>query len=152
MCTRFGNDDNMPTQYAANTHTGVYKWLSLPRRFTNSYRVRKFQVTKKRCVDTSGRRYACTSTEKGSRKQQAEVKTTVSTGPLSSRRLRARAKTTQITCTYLQLALPSVSSSLMWSTQNISYIYKLHCGTGMSTKRCSILLIYRCSITLQSWK
>ena len=39
---------------------------------------------------------------KGSRKQQAEVKTSVSTQPLSSRRLRARAKTTQITCTQLQ--------------------------------------------------
>ena len=45
-------------------HTGVYKQSSLPRRCANSYRLRKYQVTNKQCVDTSGRRHACTSTER----------------------------------------------------------------------------------------
>ena len=119
-------------------HTGVYKQSSLPRRCANSYRLRKYQVTNKQCVDTSGRRHACTSTERDRESSRLRsstllcVKTSICTGSLSSSRLRVRAKTTQITCTYLQLALPSVSLSLIWSTQNISYM--LHHGIGMSAK------------------
>ena len=58
MWTRFRNDGNVPTQYANSK--------SLPRRFANSYRLCKYQVANERCVDVSGRRYACTSTEESS--------------------------------------------------------------------------------------
>ena len=32
--------------------------------FVNSYELRRYQVTNKRCVDISGRRFACTLTER----------------------------------------------------------------------------------------
>ena len=40
---------------------------SLSRRFANSYGLCKYQVANEGCVDVSGGRYACTSTEKSSR-------------------------------------------------------------------------------------
>ena len=39
------------------------KQLSVPRRFANSYGLRKYQVANKGCVEVSGRHYVCTSTE-----------------------------------------------------------------------------------------
>ena len=38
----------------------------MPRRFANSYGLCKYQVANEGCVDASGRRYACTSTEESS--------------------------------------------------------------------------------------
>ena len=61
----------MPTQYAANTGTQSNSKACLYRRFTNSYGLCKYQVANERCVDVSGRRYACTSTEES---QQPEGK------------------------------------------------------------------------------
>ena len=40
---------------------------SLSRCFANSYGLCKYQVANEGCVDVSGRRYACTSTEENSR-------------------------------------------------------------------------------------
>ena len=61
MWTRFHNDGNMPTQYAASTKSDRTV------KFANSYRLCKYQVANEGCVDVSGRRYACTSTEESSR-------------------------------------------------------------------------------------
>ena len=65
MWTWFRNDGNVPTQYVANTASNRIVKLA-PRRFANSYRLCKYQVANERCVDVSGRRYACTSTEESS--------------------------------------------------------------------------------------
>ena len=54
----------MPTQYAASTASDQIVRLS--RRFANNYGLCKYQVTNEGCVDVSGKRYACTSTEKSS--------------------------------------------------------------------------------------
>ena len=54
--TRFRNDGNMPTQYVAGS--------SQFKCFVNSYGLHRYQVTNKQCVDISGRRYACTLTER----------------------------------------------------------------------------------------
>ena len=58
------NDGNVPTQYTANTASN--RIVKLARRFANSYGLCKYQVANERCVDVSGRRYACTSTEESS--------------------------------------------------------------------------------------
>ena len=50
--------------------------------FVNSYGLRRYQVTNKRCVGISGSRFVCPLTEKVMGKQQAEgkrVKTSVCT-------------------------------------------------------------------------
>ena len=65
MWTRFHNDGNVPTQYAASTPSD--RTVKLSRRFANSCGLCKYQVANEGCVDVSGRRYACTSTEESSR-------------------------------------------------------------------------------------
>ena len=45
-------------QYVAGT--GLYKQSNLP----NSYELRKYQLANERCVDISGRHFACTLTER----------------------------------------------------------------------------------------
>ena len=76
-------------------------------------------VTNKWCVHLSGKCYACMwdcvlGKAAGWEQECHSVSKQVSVlRPLSSRRLRARAKTAQISCQYLQVALPSVSLSLM---------------------------------------
>ena len=84
--------------------------------FVNSYELCRYQVTNKRCLDISGRRFALTLTERlreSSRLRASESKQVSALWPLPSKRLRARAKTGQITCTYLELALPSVFPSMV---------------------------------------
>ena len=44
----------------------IQRIVKLPRRFANSYGLCKYQVTNEGCVNVSGRRYACTSTEESS--------------------------------------------------------------------------------------
>ena len=64
--------------------------------FINSYGLRRYQVTNKRCVDISGRRFACTLTEKdreSSRMRASASKQVSVPGPLPSRRLRTRTRT-----------------------------------------------------------
>ena len=56
----------MPTQYMRPVQQAI-KQQSLPRRFANRYGLRKYQVANEVCIDVSGRRYACTSTEQSSR-------------------------------------------------------------------------------------
>ena len=86
-------------------------------------------VTNKWCVHLSGKRYACIwdcvlgkaagweqehhFMSKREQERRSMSKQVSVLGPLSSRRLRAKAKTAQTACTYLQVALPSVSLSLM---------------------------------------
>ena len=62
--------------------------------FANSYGLCKYQVASEEGVDVSGRRYACTSTEKSSwLRASASLRVKVSAlGPLSSRRHRSRAE------------------------------------------------------------
>ena len=67
MWTRFHNDGNVPTQYAAGTASD--RIVKLSRRFANSYRLCKYQVANEGCVDVSGRSYACTSTEEKTPRQ-----------------------------------------------------------------------------------
>ena len=60
---------------------------SLARRFANSYGLWKYQGANEGCVDVSGRRYACTSTEESSRLRASgrSVSKVSALGPLSSR-------------------------------------------------------------------
>ena len=59
MWTRFRNDGNVPMHIVA----GIGQF-NPPRCFVNSYGLRKYRVTNKRCVDISRRRFACTLTER----------------------------------------------------------------------------------------
>ena len=45
----------------------VIEQQGLPRRFANSYGLRKYQVANEGCVDASGKHCACMSTEESSR-------------------------------------------------------------------------------------
>jgi len=59
--------------------------------FVNNYGLRRYQVTNKRCVDISGRRFACTLTERDRESSRLRVSTSKQVsvpGTLSSRRSR----------------------------------------------------------------
>ena len=60
----------------------VQQVIGLPRCFANSYGLCKYQVPNEGCVDVSGRRYACTSTEESSRLKASTSQVSV-LGPLS---------------------------------------------------------------------
>ena len=87
--TQLRNDGNVPT------HNYVASSICLDV-FVNRYGLHRYQVTNKRCLDISGRRFAFTLTERlreSSRLRASASKQVSALGPLSSRRPRARAKT-----------------------------------------------------------
>ena len=101
MWTRFRNDGNVPTQYAANTASN--RIVSLPRHFANSYGLCKYQVANEGRVDVSGRRYACTSTEESSSLRASaslRVKTSLCT---QATVLKDKETDGKVTCRYVKV-------------------------------------------------
>ena len=90
MLTRLHNDGNMPMQYLASKASN-WNSKSLPRCFAKSWGLVKYKVANVRCVDISGRCYASTPTEESSC-LRASASQVSALGPLSSRRLRVRAR------------------------------------------------------------
>ena len=54
---------------------------SLPRHFANGYGLRKYQVANEGCIDVSGRRYACTSTEELGQSNRLRASTSLRFSP-----------------------------------------------------------------------
>ena len=66
LWTQFCNDGNVPTHNVAGIDQFNPPWC-----FSHSYGFHRYQVTNKRCVGTSGRRFVCTLTERSNEKAAA---------------------------------------------------------------------------------
>ena len=101
MWTRFRNDGNVPTQYAANTANSKACLGVLPT--ATDFTSTKSQVANEGCIDVSGRRYACTSTEESSRLRAStslRVKVSVCTRATT---LKDGETDGRATCRYIQV-------------------------------------------------
>ena len=99
MCTRFRNNGNVPTEYAASTASN--QTVKLPKHFANSYGLHEYQVANERCVDRGGRRYVCAWTEESSwlwASALLHVKTSVCT-----RAIKDGETDDKVTCRYVQV-------------------------------------------------